>query len=53
MLILDENDRNPIWLPYEISILLIYAYILGYGDVNVTFITAIEETDEIQLVEGT
>ena len=53
MLILDENNRNPIWPPYKKSILLIYAYILGYGGVNVTFIKAIEETDEIQLVEGT
>ena len=47
MLILDENDRNPIWPPYRNNILLMYGSILGYGGVSGTFIKAFGETDEI------
>ena len=39
MLILDENDKNPTWPPYKNSVLLINAYILGYGGESGTFIT--------------
>ena len=49
MLILDENDRNPIWPPYKNSVLLINAYILGYGGESGTFITVLGETDEKEL----